>query len=385
MKIRHCKSVILIILCIAFVFTTVSCAKVAQNQLAEENPPVTDNEPVTTPDPVPETDENKPTEDIEVPVTPSETEQPVKSGFINPLTGEEVPEDISNKRPIAVMINNYPDAMPQLGISEADIIYEMIVEGGITRMCAIFQDVDPETILGSIRSSRHNYLDLVQAHDALYIHAGGSPQAYTDIANRDIDNICGVRGPGAHLYYRDDARLATMNYEHTLCIKAGTALDYFKNDSGYRTEHNEDYKCNMQFTDDVVLVNPSSAVNIDIEFGNGKISSYTYNEEEQVYTIYQHGDDYYDGNSGQTVGFKNLIIIQTTVKTIDNKGRREITLTGTGNGWFFCNGQISEIVWSRSDRDAQFEYSYADGTPIVFGVGNTYIGVISNSGTVDYE
>ena len=67
MKIRHCKSVILIILCIVFVFTTVSCAKVAQNQLAEENPPVTDNEPVTTPDPVPETDENKPTEDIEVP------------------------------------------------------------------------------------------------------------------------------------------------------------------------------------------------------------------------------------------------------------------------------------------------------------------------------
>ena len=60
MKIRHCKSVILIILCIAFVFTTVSCAKIAQNQLAEENPPVTDNEPVTTPDPVPETAENKP-------------------------------------------------------------------------------------------------------------------------------------------------------------------------------------------------------------------------------------------------------------------------------------------------------------------------------------
>jgi len=385
MKYNLLKSIILIFICVLFVFSTVSCAKVAQDKLAEDNPPV--SEPEQTPDVDPEPDTTKETEP-EVPDEPEttpEVEVPVTPVYTNPLTGEEVSEDISMNRPLAVMINNYPTAMPQLGIAEADIIYEMIVEGGITRMCAIFQDVDPETVLGSIRSSRHNYLDLVQAHDALYIHAGGSNQAYNEIAYRDIDHICAVKGPGGTLFYRDDARLATMDYEHTLCIKAETALDYFKNDSGYRTEHNEDYTCNMQFTDDVVLVNASPASNINIDFGTGKKSSYTYNENDQVYNIYQHGENYYDGNSGQTIGFKNLIIIQTTVRTIDNSGHREITLTGTGNGWFICNGEICEITWSRSDRDAQFEYTYADGTPLIFGVGKTYVGVISNSGTIEFE
>ncbi len=384
------KALILIILCLSILVSATSCAKLAQDKLAEDSAANTEQEspadltvdehqdttdvPDVEPEPTPEP------EDVTVPSV-NRTPEPA---FINPLTGEEVSEDISMKRPIAVMTNNHRDAMPQLGISNADIIYEMIVEGGITRMCAIYQDLKDDTVLGSIRSSRHDYLDLVVAHDALYVHAGGSPQAYTDIANRGIDNICGVKGR-SDLFYRDPDRLAILAYEHTLCIKGSTLLDYFKNESGYRLEHKDDYKCNMEFSHDVVLVDANAATEVTVDFGLGKKSTLTYNSEDGAYTMYQHGEEYYDGDMNQPVAFKNIIVIQTSVKYFDNKGRQEITLEGTGNGWFICNGEISEITWSRADHDSQFEYFYSDGTPVIFGIGKTYIPVIANAGGVDFE
>ncbi|MBQ8831788.1 MAG: DUF3048 domain-containing protein [Oscillospiraceae bacterium] len=378
------KSIVLVILCLAVLFTSVSCSKLAQDKLADEN--ISNNEPETTPEPP--VDQNSEPEKEEIPEPEPEPEplpEIEKVVYYNPLTGEEVSEDISMKRPLAVMINNYPSSMPQLGIAEADIIYEMIVEGGLTRMCAVFQDIDEGTVLGSIRSSRHNYLDIVKAYDALYIHAGGSPQAYSNIESRDIDNICGVKTHGS-LFYRDSSRLATMDFEHTLCIKAETALDYFANKSGYRLEHDESYKCNMEFTDNVALVNAQPATDIGVKFGLGKTSSFTYNADSENYTMYQHGGkEYYDGNMDQSVEFKNIIVIQTSVVSIDSKDRKEITLTGTGNGWFICNGEIAEITWSRSDNDAQFEYTYSDGTPLVYGVGKTYVCVIAKAGSVEFE
>ena len=287
------KSIVLVILCLAVLFTSVSCSKLAQDKLADEN--ISNNEPETTPEPP--VDQNSEPEKEEIPEPEPEPEplpEIEKVVYYNPLTGEEVSEDISMKRPLAVMINNYPSSMPQLGIAEADIIYEMIVEGGLTRMCAVFQDIDEGTVLGSIRSSRHNYLDIVKAYDALYIHAGGSPQAYSNIESRDIDNICGVKTHGS-LFYRDSSRLATMDFEHTLCIKAETALDYFANKSGYRLEHDESYKCNMEFTDNVALVNAQPATDIGVKFGLGKTSSFTYNADSENYTMYQHGGKEWQG------------------------------------------------------------------------------------------
>ena len=117
----------------------------------------------------------------------------VVSGPINPLTGEKVSEDKSDLRPYCVMINNHPDARPCVGLSQASIIYEALAEGGITRMMAVFNNVDGITV-GSLRSARPYYISMAQAYDAIYIHAGGSEQAYSDIKSLGIDNIDGVRG-----------------------------------------------------------------------------------------------------------------------------------------------------------------------------------------------
>jgi len=380
------KSLLLVVVCITLIFSLTACAKVAENQLEDENSENTANTEINTPAVDTTTDDK--TEDTSESEDSTETddteEDDITPVYTNPLTGEETEEDISKNRPVAVMINNIYLAMPQLGISKADIIYEMLVEGGITRMCAVFQQVDDDLILGSIRSSRHNYIDIVKAYDAVYVHAGGSDYAYADLRSRNVDSLCAVKGRG-DLFYRDQERLATMAYEHTLCITGENVWKYFRDIAGTRLEHSDDYACNMIFSENVAPINGQPATKATVKFGFGKNTIFNYNPDSEKYTAYQYDEDYIDGNNNEVVEFKNIIVIQTSVVKKDPSDCKEITLTGTGNGWFICNGQISEITWSRSDNDAQFEYTYSDGSALEYGIGKTYVCVIANSGSVDFE
>ena len=116
----------------------------------------------------PEPPESQPSVSVMAPVEP----EPALP-YVNPLTGEGCARDIAQKRPVAVMLNNLKKALPQLGVSQADIIYEAPAEGGITRMLAVFQSVEEVGNIGSVRSARDYYVSLAMGHDALYLHAGG--------------------------------------------------------------------------------------------------------------------------------------------------------------------------------------------------------------------
>ena len=96
-----------------------------------------------------------------------------------------------NTRPIAFMIDNNINAMPQAGLEEADLIYEMIVEGGETRLMIVMKDKDLAKI-GPLRSSRHNFLDYALENDAIYVHFGWSPKAKADISSLGVNNINGI-------------------------------------------------------------------------------------------------------------------------------------------------------------------------------------------------
>ena len=126
--------------------------------------------------------------------------------------------EYERNRPVAVMLNNLKKAQPQLGNAQADIIYEVPAEGGITRMLAVYQTLDGIGTLGSIRSSRPYYIELALGHDALYVHAGGSPEAYQDLKSWKVNNIDGVNGSASQsaVFWRDQERRKTMG----LCVCA---------------------------------------------------------------------------------------------------------------------------------------------------------------------
>ena len=184
----------------------------------------------------PELPEPQPSVSVAAPVEPV----PVLP-YVNPLTGEGCAQDISQKRPVAVMLNNLKKALPQLGVSQADIIYEAPAEGGITRMLAVFQSVEEVGNIGSVRSARDYYVSLAMGHDALYLHAGGSP-APMCIKNWGAAAFDCVNGPyEGTLFWRDKARRRSMGMEHSVLTSGQTITELMPTYS-YRLEHKEGYQ-----------------------------------------------------------------------------------------------------------------------------------------------
>ena len=156
-----------------------------------------------------------PTPVAEVTAEPSPTPY---DGPVSPLSGLPIGEEWLNRRPVAIMLNNLKEALPQMGQSQADIIYEVPAEGGITRMLAVYQSVEGVGKIGSIRSARPYYLELALGHDAIFIHAGGSEDAYTRISQWGVAALDGVQGPylsnqeNGNLMWRDPERKKGGHY-----------------------------------------------------------------------------------------------------------------------------------------------------------------------------
>lgn len=323
----------------------------------------------------PEAEETpSPTPVVETPApTPSPTPEP--EPFRNPLTGEIVGDEPENTRPYAVMINNINVALPHVGISKADIIYEVLAEAEITRMLPIFSDISDVGVIGSMRSARPYYIELALSYDAIFVHAGGSEQAYSDISVKGVNNIDGVRGAyGDVIFYRDPARQKN-GYEHSLFTTSEKILEYVPI-LGYETEHSvSDYDYGLSFSDEIEMKNSSPAATVNVSFSGLKTTNFTYGSDG-YYTAEQYGSALIDGGNDETLLFKNLLVLYAQTRVLDNEGRRSVELTGTGDGYFVCNGEMVNITWSRTGNGQQFSYTLSDGTPLILGVGKTYIAIV---------
>lgn len=317
-------------------------------------------------------------EPVEDPVPPPEPEPYVPSGT-NPLTGLPMEEADEALRPVAVMFNNLKAAQPQLGISRADIIYEVPAEGGITRMLGVFQTLEGVGELGSIRSSRPYYLELALGHDALYVHAGGSPAAYADIPAWGVDNMDGVNGGSdAKLFWRDAGRRKTMGYEHSMLTSGENILGYLA-EGHFRTEHRDGYQYPQTFAEDGTPANGTPAEHVTLRFSPYKTGTFDYDAATGRYLAGQYGGPHMDGETGEQVSAVNLLVLETSISVIsgDTEGRLTVKLTGGGNGTYFCGGKSVPIRWSKADRNSPFVYALEDGTPLALGRGNSYVCIMS--------
>lgn len=308
--------------------------------------------------------------------TPEPTVSVEPEEYFNGLTGEPLDKKPEPTRPYAVMINNLKQALPQCGISKADIIYEVLAEADITRMMAIFSSLEDVDRLGSIRSLRPYYLEISQSYDALLVHAGGSEQAYSDVATEKVENIDGVRGAHAEdIFYRDSDRLKN-GYEHSLFTKTETLLEYIPI-LGYREEHEDEYDYGLRFTEDATPEQGESAEEIQVFFGqNKKETNFSYDATESKYFMEQYGLDYVDGDTDEKVGFTNVLVLKAeTVDLMDELLHREMNLTGSGQGYFACGGKYEEITWRRGTNGA-FAYEDSQGNTLEFGIGKTYICIV---------
>ncbi len=288
--------------------------------------------------------------------------------------------DVNSKsRPYAVMINNLGAARPyHTGLQQAYLVYEIIVEGGITRYLALFKDNLPE-VVGSVRSARHYYLDYVMENDAYYVHWGWSPQAQSDISSLKINNINGL-SLGSPYFFRKKLNVSS---EHTGFANIKAMEDYVS--KRYRTTTNKDLLLNYSAINvDLSSYSPKDALKIDLKYSNGFTTNYVYDSEANVYKQYVNNKAHTDYETKEQYTVKNIITYQVSSNGIsgDNKGRQNLNNIGTGKGYFITGGKVVEITWEKKSRDSETIYRYQDGTEITVNDGNTWIHIVPTSGNI---
>ena len=314
------------------------------------------------------------------------------TGRFNPLTGENI-ESEENLRPFAVVLNNTKKELPQYGVADADIVYETLIEGE-TRMLGIYYDpvaTGAET-LGTVRSARYYFIQLAQSYDAIYVHNGGSrdPEigGYNYFEKTGWPHLDAITTGGSrnHFYPADGGTDMTGR----VVIRPESAVKFAK-DVGIPTTREEKLDSGMRFDDNSVTVG-KSGVNAKVWFNmSGKPSekwhkstTLTYNEKDKLYYASQYGNDYTDGNDGRQVSFRNVLVLRTAIKQKSGSQLLYVNTTGSGTGYFLCNGQMLEINWSRENVTDPFQYTLAsNGEPITFGVGKTYIAIVPEKATVE--
>lgn len=312
-------------------------------------------------------------------------------GPVNPLTGLPIGEEWVNRRPVAIMLNNLKQAMPQLGQSQADIIYEIPAEGGITRMVGVYQSLEGVGTIGSIRSARPYYLEVALGHDAVFLHAGGSEDAYAKIKTWGVTALDAVRGPylgsteNSNLMWRDPVRRQSYSLEHTVVTTGQVIMERLPT-YDIRLDHKDGYTYEMDFAEDGTPAGGAAASEITVPVSSYKTGRFIYNEDTGKYAVEEYGSPYIDGNTGAQVEVTNLVIIKTACRnTGDSLGHITVDLSSGGSGYFACGGKITELTWSKQAPSGQFHYTDAHGDPIVFGTGTTYVCVVPTNCDISFS
>ena len=309
-------------------------------------------------------------------------------------TNEEVKKltivnEESTSRPYAVMINNNHSAWPQCGVQDAYLVYEIISEGGITRMMALYKDQETAKI-GSIRSARHYFLDYANENDAIFVHWGGSPQAYSRLGS--MDSIDGIALEGS-VFFRD--RTLNRDYEHTGFTSMANVKEYAEK-QGYTRDTNKDLLLNYS-VDEIDMAsqeNATEAKTVDIEYSYYHTTSYEYDAENKVYNRSMSGTANVDLVTGEQYTAKNIIIYKVRNYTLndgENKGRQELDNIGSGEGYYVTGGYVIPITWEKTAHSEQTVYKYENGEELVVNDGNTFIQIcpldaeITIEGAVDEQ
>ena len=364
---------LIIIIIIAFV---IGCDGGEEIVLPTEEPTATPT-PAPTPPPTPTP---SPTP------SPTPTPDPYEGLYgVNPLTGLPIDEAFRNRRPAAVMLNNLKRALPMLGISQADIIYEAPAEGGITRMLGVYQNPSEVPTIGSVRSTRAYYLDLAQGHDAILLHAGFSEEARVEIKRRGVTNMDCLSIYEGSLYWRDQERIRTKGLEHSV-LTSGERIEKAYAELKGRIEHEPDWRERLLFADNGTPAGGEAALSISIQYSSYKTGLFEYDAATGLYCVSQYGEPFIDGEDNTQVSVTNVLILYAPIRSQgDRYGLLSIDLVGSGEGRFACGGKIIPIRWSKGSYDSPFVYTLTDGKPLTLGRGRSYVNIISSSYTVTVE
>lgn len=317
----------------------------------------------------------------------TETEVETEKGdekYRNPLTGLEVAEDITNNRPVSIMVNSIKQAMPHVGTSKADVIIEMKEEGGITRIMALYQDITGVGDIGTVRSTREYYYSWIKAFDGIMVHAGGDSWVLDKIKGEGYPTVDWLTNSGM-AFWRDEDRKAKAGSEHSL-FTSSERLQIMINALGFSKTHTTDNYTKFKFAEDGTPKDGATANYANAIFSGYKNTSFQYDENTGKYNVLFWNEPYIDAGNNTQVAVTNVIILPVSnweAPDAWGKVRQKYDMSG-GKGYYLNGGKYVEINWTKGDYNSDATYgnpltmTNLDGTPLEIGTGKTYICVVPN-------
>lgn len=291
------------------------------------------------------------------------------------LTNEWIDEELKNQRPIAVMVDNEKIALPHYGLTEADVVYEIMnstANNRITRFMAVVKDWGKITQFGSIRSARPTNFMLAAEWNAVMCHDGGPFYINDWVAKDYTNNFSGTFG-------RVDNGKAR---EYTEYICEGDLEKNFSN-KGYSTEYNEHYP-GQHFTfaasevDLSTEVTAIDATHVELPFYHND-SMLDYNETTGTYDYSEYGSEHVDPlHDNAVLSFENVILQDCTYAKLDDNGYLIYNCIDTGrDGYYLTNGKAIPIVWNKLTETSPTEFiNKATNEKIELNTGKTYIALV---------
>jgi hypothetical protein len=293
------------------------------------------------------------------------------------IDGVYVASDQANFYPVAVMIENLVSSRPPSGLSKANVVYEALAEGGITRFMALYAGKLDISEIGPVRSARPYYIDWDLEYKALYAHAGGSPEAIGNIKTYNVFDL--NQFYNSQYFWRDTTR--NLPIEHTLYTSA-EKLAFALRDLKAPAQGN--YTA-WKFKDDVVMADrPTTDKSIGIDFSsfNYKVE-YKYDPTTNAYVRYLAGQIHKD-RDGTEIHAKN-VIVQKVKTTLADEQRLAMETVGQGEAIIFRDGTAVTGRWEKKSRTDRTLFYTEDGQQVEFNAGQTWVEVVPTDRDIVYN
>lgn len=320
--------------------------------------------------------ENALTSDSEITQTQVSTDQSTESPKID--AGAEYIAKLSAQRAVAVMLDNHAGARPQAGLKDAEIVIEALAEGNITRYMAVFFSGMPESV-GPIRSARPYFIDRAMEYDAVYVHIGGSPKALSDVKKLSLSDLDGLSSSNKVFFRKSHKKMPHNAY---------SSLEILRNESLKRKYDMTPRQLPWHFnSEDQTSVGES--VNHFVmpyrKSDGGYLVSYQYDVTSKTYMRFINGKAHLDEIDDTPISAKNIIVQVVPTKVVDDVGRLDLELVGSGDAFYLSNGVKIPLTWSKGSRSAETIYKTSQGDILSLNPGNTWIQIVPKNMAIQWE
>jgi hypothetical protein len=299
--------------------------------------------------------------------------EPLPRGFPSPYTGTIV--DKVFPVPFCVLVENHPSARPQSGLKDAELVYELPVEGGYTRFLAIYAS-PYEGEIGPVRSSRPYFAHLIKEHNGIMAHCGYSIHTEEVLKSIKLKYLDERFNP--QYYRREKSRKMPHNLYTTL-----EKLWQGAEDKNFLEEEEKTIQPFFTFSDPPDQRQGELAKKIEINFSSTDCAEYHWNAKGG-YTRYHNGEPFGDAETKEEIAVSNIIVQFVQTRTLTAEGHLDISLVGEGKGFLFSGATVEEIKWKKESGQGKTIFGGAGGE-LLLSPGNTWIHLVPQGSKVNWS